>query len=282
MPESIVLSHYQTGPLLAARAAGLPAALTSHDLGLSQVEVTLSSEGLRFPGAPVLPWEQVERISRAENQCFLVADGRATSIQVFSQTTNWLRSLMPTSGAPTMLVAGFPMHRIKGTDPWRDTLLKVAAAGPITGHVLDTATGLGYTAIAAARAATHVTTVELDPAGLEVARLNPWSRDLFDNPRITQVIADVSERIQDFPDSAFTVVLHDPPTLSLAGELYSTALYRELWRVLTPRGRVFHYIGDPTSGSGKRITTGVVRRLKEAGFRRVEPHPEAFGVTAYK
>jgi uncharacterized protein len=282
MPDAIVLSHYQTGPLLAARAAGQPSVLTSPDLGRSQVEVTLSPEGLRFPGAPVLPWDQVERINRAENQCFLVADGQAASIQVFSETTNWLRSLMPTSGAPTMLVAGFPMHRIKDTDPWRDTLLKVAAAGPIAGHVLDTATGLGYTAIAAARTAAHVTTVELDPAGLEVARLNPWSRDLFDNPRITQVIADISERIQDFPDGAFSVALHDPPTLSLAGELYSTTFYRALWRVLTSRGRVFHYIGDPASGSGRRITASVVRRLKEAGFRRVETHPEAFGVTAYK
>src|SRR5215472_9339929 len=169
MPDPIVLSHFQGGPLLEAHAAGQLSALTSPDLGLSQLEVTLSPEGVCFPNASALPWDQVERISRAENQCFLVEDGRATSIQVFSQTTNWLRSLLPTSGAPTMLVAGFPMHRIKGTDPWRDTQLKIAAAGPIAGHVLDTATGLGYTAIAAARIATHVTTVEFDPASLEVA-----------------------------------------------------------------------------------------------------------------
>lgn len=278
----IVLSHYQTTPLLAAQRASKRSIALSPDLGLTTVEVTLDADGVVFPDGERVTWTDITRISEMENQCFVVEDGGVRSIQIFSETTNWLRSLMATPGAPTMLVAGFPMHRIKATDPWKDTLAKVAAAAPITGQVLDTATGLGYTAIVAAKTATHVTTIELDPSGLEVARLNPWSRDLFDNPKISQVVGDAFEHIHDFADGMFTRVLHDPPTFRLAGELYSTEFYRQVYRVLARNGRFFHYIGDPESNVGRRVTTGVLRRLQDAGFRRVVRHPEAFGVVALK
>ncbi|HEU5439674.1 MAG TPA: methyltransferase domain-containing protein [Ktedonobacterales bacterium] len=295
-PAPVILSHYQAAPLLAAHAAGAATATTSADLGLSSVEVALADDGIRFPSGEMVGWEALERIRKAENQCFAVESGEdgavvvesgedgavVRPIRVFSETTNWLRSLMPTAGAPTMLVAGFPMHRIKGTEPWADTLKKIAAAGPITGHVLDTATGLGYTAIAAARTAEAVTTIELDPAGLEVTRQNPWSHELFDNLKITQIVGDAFEETAKLPGGAFSVVLHDPPTLSLAGELYSEAFYRELHRVLAPRGRLFHYIGDLESGLGKRVASGATRRLRAAGFRRVTPRPEAFGLLATK
>jgi uncharacterized protein len=285
-PAPVILSHYQAAPLLAAHAAGAATAVTSPDLGLSSVEVALADDGIRFPSGETVAWEALERIRKAENQCFAVECGEVGTevrpIRVFSETTNWLRSLMPTDGAPTMLVAGFPMHRIKGTEPWADTQKKIAAVGPITGRVLDTATGLGYTAIAAARTAEAVTTIELDPAGLEVARENPWSREMFDNPRVTQIVGDAFEEIQKLPGGAFSVVLHDPPTLSLAGELYSEAFYRQLHRVLAPRGRLFHYIGDLESGLGKRVASGATRRLRAAGFRRVTPRPEAFGLLATK
>lgn len=277
-----VLSHYQTKPLLAAQRAGQSSIVISPDLGLTTVEVMLEADAVVFPGGERVTWADVVRISETENQCFVVEDGGVRSIQMFSETTNWLRSLMATPGAPTMLVAGFPMHRIKDTDPWKDTLAKVAAAAPITGHVLDTATGLGYTAIVAAKTATHVTTIELDPTGLEIARLNPWSHDLFDNPKITQVVGDAFERIHDFADGTFTRVLHDPPTFSLAGELYSAEFYRQVYRVLARNGRFFHYIGDPESTVGRRVTTGVLRRMQDTGFRRVVRHPEAFGVVAMK
>ena len=55
-----------------------------------------------------------------------------------------------------------------------------------------------------------------------------------------------------------------------------------IWRVLRRNGKLFHYIGDPDSKSGARTTKGVVRRLQEAGFTRIVPKPQAFGVAAYK
>jgi predicted methyltransferase len=174
------------------------------------------------------------------------------------------------------------MHRIKGTDPHQDTLAKIQAAAPVGGQVLDTATGLGYTAIEAAHTAEGVTTVELDPAVLEICRQNPWSQELFTNSRIQQKVGDSFEVIAAFPDQGFSVLLHDPPVISLAGELYSAEFYRQAYRVLKPGGHLFHYVGDPDSQSGARTTAGVVRRLQEAGFQRVFPRPQAFGVLAVK
>jgi predicted methyltransferase len=189
---------------------------------------------------------------------------------------------MPTWRAPTMLISGLPMHRIKDTDPHADTLEKIKTVAPVSGHVLDTATGLGYTAIQAARTARHVTTIELDATALEVARLNPWSQSLFENPKITQVIGDSFEEAVKFEAQTFTRIIHDPPMFSRAGDLYSGEFYRQLYRVLQPGGRLFHYIGDLDSRSGRVVAKGAVRRLQEAGFRRVVPQPTAFGLVAYK
>lgn len=278
----IVLSYYQTRPLLAARQQSQPSATISPDLGLTTTEVRLDPDEVIFPTGEKLTWGDVRRISSNEKQCFLLEGQAIRPIHVYSEATNWVRTLFATPSAPTTIVAGFPMHRIQDTTPREDTLKKIAAIAPVIGQVLDTATGLGYTAIEAARTAEHVTTIELDPAALELARFNPWSRDLFDNPRITQLLGDAAELIETFPERSFARIIHDPPILNLAGDLYSGAFYSQLYRVLTAKGQLFHYIGDLASHSGGRTAAGVVRRLQEAGFRRVARHPEAFGVVAFK
>jgi predicted methyltransferase len=282
MEIQIVLSHYQTRPLLDARAAGERCAETSLDLGRTQTEVYVASDGVRFPDGETMAWDVVEGINAAQNSCFEVVAGQARKVQLFSALTNQLYSLMPTARAPTMLISGIPMHRIKGTDPHRDTLEKVKAVKPVAGRVLDTATGLGYTAIEVARTADSVVTVELDPAALQVARVNPWSQALFENPVITQRIGDSYDVVEEFDDETFTRIVHDPPVFSLAGHLYSGAFYAELYRVLERGGRLFHYVGDPQSKSGRNTTRGVMRRLQDAGFSRVRRRPRAFGVLAIK
>ncbi len=281
MPH-VVLSYVQASALLHARAQGQNRATVSLDVGLTSAQVAIEPEGVRLPDGQQLNWQDIEAIQDAPRSCFAIADNAPQKIRVFSEATNRLYSLMPTEGAPTMLISGVLMHRIKGIDPHRDTLLKIRAIAPVVGRVLDTATGLGYTAIEAAKTADHVTTIELDAAALEVARQNPWSGALFDNPKITQLIGDSFDDIHRFADDAFTRILHDPPALSLAGDLYSGEFYRQLFRVLRPRGRMFHYIGDLKSKSGGSVARGAARRLQEAGFSRVVRRPEAFGLVAYK
>jgi predicted methyltransferase len=237
---------------------------------------------VRYPTGERLTWAVAERIIGAPNQCFTIVDDVVDAIAIFSPTSGTLRSLMPTMGAPTTLVSGFSMHRIKGTEPWADTQAKVRAIAPITGRALDTTTGLGYTAILAARTASEVVTIELDPTGLEIARMNPWSHELFDRPNIQRIVGDAFEVVAEQREASFDRIIHDPPYLSLAGELYSEEMYRRLYRALRAGGKLFHYIGDPQSASGARTTAGVIRRLEGAGFQRVARRPDAFGVTATK
>lgn len=282
MTSPTVLSHLTVAPLLDARQAGKNSAVTSLDLGLTKIEVSLGPEGVDLGGGQWLPWDSLEEIGQHESVCYLIKDGEAAKIQRFSEYLDRFYSLMPTQGAPTLLISGVLMHRIKGIDPHRDTLTKVRTIAPMQGRVLDTCTGLGYTAIEAARVAEEVITIELDPTVLDVARLNPWSQALFDNPRIEQIVGDSFEEIQVFEDESFSRIVHDPPMFSLAGDLYSGECYRHLFRILKPKGRMFHYIGDLGSRSGRNVARGVVRRLQEAGFRRIVRKPGAFGVVAYR
>ncbi len=276
----IVLSTYQIKPLLKVHGQQ-SAASVSPDLGLTTVDVGLDADGIHFPGGECLTWEDAAEIVDSETSCFSLEGGEIRKIQAFSETTNRHCSLMPTTGAPTLLIAGFPMHRIKNIDPHHDTLNKINAARP-SGQVLDTSMGLGYTAIEAAHTSEHVITVELDPTVVEIARQNPWSRELFSNPKIERRIGDSFDEVEGFEAEIFSCVIHDPPTIQLAGDLYSRDYYGELYRILKSRGRLFHYIGDLESASVSRVSRGVIERLHAAGFASVRKQPEAFGVLAQK
>lgn len=278
----VVLAWIQARELLTARASGRASTDVSPDLGISSVTVELSDNGVTFPTGERVDWSRVEKISQAEVNCFQVEGEEIRPIQYFSEETNRMCSLMPTRGAPTMLIAGFTMHRIVDIDPMQDTVKKMTTLKPVVGRVLDTATGLGYTAITASRTAEHVTTIEFDPGAQYIARRNPWSRDLFENPKIQQLMGDAYEVVPTFADNSFDRIVHDPPVFSLAGQLYSATFYRELYRVLKKGGRLFHYIGNLESKSSGTVARGAFKRLQEAGFKRVVRRPEAFGLLAYK
>jgi len=278
----MVLSHYQTEPLVQARDTAIRHTTSSPDLGLSQVEVAVKDAGAEFPGQELIGWKEIETIQKSGNSCYYIEGGTAYKIQRFSEETNRYYSLMPTQTAPTLLISGTLMHRIKGIDPWQDTREKIAAGGRLSGRVLDTATGLGYTAIQAARKAKQVSTIELDPMVLEIAELNPWSQELFTRTNITRILGNSSEEILQFNDRSFSAIIHDPPVFTMAGDLYGRAFYEELYRVLQPGGRLFHYIGDPESPSGGTTTGGVIQRLTAARFNDIKRRPRAFGVAARK
>lgn len=281
MAALFVLSYLQARPLLALRPDAPLTVTVSLDLNLTETEVELTAAGMALPDGQTLSWNALEAIAEDESGCYRIERNGGTRIQFYSELLDRAYVLYPTTSAPTMLISGLPMHRIKDTDPHRDTLEKMQAARP-AGQVLDTAMGLGYTAIEAAKKADHVTTIELDPTVVEVCRLNPWSQELFDNPKITRRLGDAFDVVETLDDALFRRVIHDPPTFSLAGHLYSTGFYRELYRVLSGSGRLFHYIGDLKSRSGAGVARGVRQRLVGVGFRRIEDRPRAFGLLAYK
>jgi len=274
-----IFSHFQTRSLL---DSSLPEIISlSTDLGLSTAHIQQSTSGWVLPDGQILTHGQIENINHEENSCFLLTETGLQKVEAFSQSTNRYYSLMPTEEAPTMLISGIPMHRIKGTTPMQDTRQKIKALGKPYGMILDTSMGLGYTAILAAKTAESVITIEFDPAVLFICRHNPWSRELFTNPTITKLIGDSFDLVEMFSDQSFNAIIHDPPTFNLAGHLYSQAIYDSFYRLLKPNGRLFHYVGNPESRTGASVGKGVMERLRRAGFS-VTSKDRAFGVLALK
>lgn len=128
----------------------------------------------------------------------------------------------------------------------------------------------------------YVLTVERDVAAPGLARLNSWPAELFTNTSIRQIVCNLTQETEGFEDGSFSYVIRDPPTIGLAGELYSGDFYREPCRVLRRRGKLFHYTGHPKSKLGRNTARGVARRLREAGLVRVKSVDEAFGLGMYK
>src|SRR5260221_6852316 len=173
---SVILSYIQTQPLLEARKHGQVVVETSVDLGISNTSVMLGPEGVSFVTGERLDWVSVEKISQDTVKCYTISVKGMQAVQTFSKATNRLCSLMPTRGAPSMLIAGLVMHRIKELNPWQHAQRMIASLAPVSRSVLDTATGLGYTAILAARAAASVTTIQRDPGVQASSQLNPSSQ----------------------------------------------------------------------------------------------------------
>lgn len=271
----VVLSHFQVGPLLKQPAGSVRVSL---DLNRTLTECQWTGSCLETPQGAI-EMAALKKVAKDENGCFVLIEGELVKIQAYSEDYARTYSLFPTSGSPTVRISGFPMHRIKDTDPWADAEAKILALSTLRGQVLDTTTGLGYTAIIAAKRADKVTAIEMDPIATQICRYNPWSEELFADG-IEQLYGDAFEVVDSFGGGQFDAVMHDPPTIQLAGELYSEEFYAKVRRILKPKGRFFHYIGDPSSALGRSTTEGVIRRLRAAGFKTVERHPKAFGVVA--
>lgn len=95
------------------------------------------------------------------------------------------------------------------------------------------------------------------------------------------MVEDALKAVTHLSDEPFDRIMHDPPRLSLAGELYGLDFYRELYRALKPRGILVHYTGQPGYKSGKNIMAGVKNRLEKVSFI-AKKVPEAVAVIAYK
>lgn len=186
------VSHHEIKPILKSEFPNV--LISSIDLGFSQCEVVLNSDGLSQNGHLLATWGEMQKIATTENSCFaLYNDGsKPWQISTLSKNTGYPASLCPPldkSGPPTLVLGGFTMHRISGEkiNPMVDTDAKVATIRSAlldSKNVLDTCMGLGYTAIEAAkcvRSGGTVTTIEHDEASLEMCTYNPWSAKLFDN-----------------------------------------------------------------------------------------------------
>jgi len=254
---------------------------TSLDLGKTETAVSLQGGYVHLSGEAQVSLDTLRMIANCEDAIFAVSKGTVEKVIRFSNVTLRTYKLRPTADWPALEISGILMHRIKGTTPKKDAEAKLRLVSPVHGAVLDTCMGLGYTAILAASTADFVTAIEKDENVLEMARLNPYSQSLFQEPRIKLIHGDATEVITGFGNALFDIINHDPPTLSIAGELYADAFYAHMLRILKPGGKLLHYTGAPGS-RGRRIdlNASVARRLQRVGFVKVHNDSETSCIVA--
>lgn len=250
----------------------------SFDLGLSYVKVYFDGKTIQFRDIRLSLSNIMNVVTRG--YVYGLRNDEVFKIAFFREGLYY--KLYPVSpfDAPTLEISGIKMHRVKEITPWEDALSKVRALKLSEGdNVLDICCGLGYTAINAYRLGAEVVSIEKDINVLDVARYNPYSRDL---KYINIIIEDAFEVLDSFPSNEFDAIIHDPPRFSRAGALYSKDFYRKLYRVLKRGGRFFHYTGRAGyMVRGIDVAKGVVQRMRSVGFY-AKISRDLVGVYGYK
>lgn len=282
-----ILTKRDAEKLLKAQKLGHSQTLVSLDLGKSTEKVVLEGEFALLRGISA-PLKDLEKLR--DETCY-VFDGSAgevggfRAVELFSPETNLYYKLKPTKDWPTIMLSSVPMHRFKHFSPKEDTKSKLAEISPVRGTVLDTCCGLGYTAIGAASAGREVNEVfvfERDASVLEIARHNPYSQELFSNPKIKLSLENVFFGIKKISAEQFDRIIHDPPTVSFSPELYTHEFYIELFRVAAKNSVLYHYCPNPGKTKGKLFWPSLKRKLLEVGFSDVEFHEKSSGIRAIK
>jgi predicted methyltransferase len=251
----------------------------SVDLGLTVSDVCVEGNTVNLLGH-IVSVKDLEEVAGRENAVFFPEGSSMYQVAVSSAR---FYKLVPTAGAPTLEIDGVRMHRTKEMTPDKDAEEKLKVLRLKKGRVLDTCMGLGYTAIGAlARGAEVVVSVERELPVFRVAEMNPWSRCLFGG-EVSLLLGDSYQIVDALPIGFFNWVIHDPPRLTHAGNLYSEEFYSKLYLVMAEDGRLFHYTGEPGSKyRGVDLQRGVQRRLRAVGFHGTEYHPDIMGITCEK
>jgi predicted methyltransferase len=253
----------------------------SFDLGLSEMDLKISRKTVILPDESKVSFKELEEIKKHDNTVFFSENGKLFRVAI---SNLHFYNLVPTEGAPTIEIDGIRMHRTKGITPQIDAEEKLNSIKVKHGRILDTCTGLGYTAICSLKnGGSLVVSIEKRFEVLNIAKMNPWSKDLFTNKHLHLIVGDSYSIIPLFPDEFFDYIIHDPPRFSHAGRLYSRNFYFELYRTLSLRGQIFHYTGEPRSRFRKQdFRKGVMHRLRQVGFKKVKYRKKILGITGVK
>lgn len=243
----------------------------SLDLGLTKSNIEIKDDKYIFPDKQTLTKADLKKVIKKNNICFFVEHNNIVPISIFSEETNTYYKLVPTVDWPTIELSGIRMHMTSKLTPKLDTEKKISFISPVSGNVLDTCTGLGYTAILASKTADLVYTFERDLNVIEIQKANPHSKELFSNINIKTHKEDIFEAIKKLKNNFFDFIIHDPPRLSLSTLLYSQDFYNQLYRVMKSEGKLYHYTGDPGSKNRSMdIRAGITKRLEKTGFKNIK------------
>jgi len=275
----IYLSNFEAEKILKYVLSGKESVEVSPDLGLSGLNCPINGDEIEIDGITI-GVGALKTMASFHERIFVLDENEA---ELLDEGEGGYFKLTPTKwGIPTIQISGIKMHRSQDIDPWQDTINKTRGIVKKGDMVLDTCTGLGYTAIRSIElGARLVISIEYSMEVHKLCRKNPWSKRFFESDRIFKMIANSARQVELFQDRSFDSIIHDPPRFSIAGDLYSDNFYNNLNRILKNGGRLFHYIGKPDSKFGRRVFKSVIIRLEKAGLS-AEVSGERYGIIARK
>ena len=221
--------------------------------------------------------KKLKKLLEVEGAVYFTDEGgniyveKGSTRHVLSIFDKHLYKLRVFNGIPILEIDGLRMHLVKEfrtpLDYSKEIVRKLGIKSGDT--VLDTCTGLGYTAIEASKKSARILTFEISASVLELAEWNPWSEKLF-SKKIEIKPGDIAKEIKNLDNNSFSAIIHDPPRFSRAPGLYSKNFYKELYRIAKPGARIFHYVGSVGRGKGRKIAEKVEKKLKQAGFTSIK------------
>jgi len=248
----------------------------SLDLGMTQEKVKIKDDLVLLKNDQQLSRKLIANImkKKSNNDCFLVENEEIFWIYSFSDILNHTYKLFEPKidWPPTLAIDGTYMHTIVKSTPLEEANMKVNALGHVFGQVFETCMGLGYcTKILLSKQIDGITSCEISQEVIDIAKINPWASEIFNSPKFNLNYRNTAQYIKDHTELKFDFILHDPPTLHRAGELFSQDFYGDLVNVLNRNGKLYHYIGTETEKTKHRYKQGITKRLFEVGFKKVIP-----------
>ncbi len=188
-------------------------------------------------------------------------------------------ALVMEKGFPILEIDGIRMH-VFANNPF-EYAKKVVSNLNIKGkYILETCFGQGYIT-RLLRDAEKVISYEISKEVLDIAEWNPYSKHLFNVENIEIREGDISIEIPKIKEK-FDVIVHDPPTIKVAEDLYSSSFYEKLYRVAKPEALLYHYIGNPFKVRNANIKERIIKRLEKAGWKLIKSLDEVQGLLLLK
>jgi predicted methyltransferase len=229
-----------------------------------QYRVYLQRSGIYLPQVNLkLDYDTIKKYSKKEELLYLINEEGLIPLVFFENKFYRILSTIP----PSLEIDGIRMHK---TNVENEIIQKIENLKIKRGYrVLDTCCGFGYTAIKAAQKGAKVITIEIDPFVIKLAKINPYSKDLFIDKNITLIIGDTTKILKNNIEDYFDVIIHDPPKLSpKTGNLFSNELYITFYKLLKPKGILFHYVGEAGKKyRNKDLLHTISKRLSDIGFK---------------
>ena len=227
------------------------------DLGISKTKIKLDKTGFFINDQLV----KIKKVKEDDKSCYLITENGLEKVQFISKETGKFYKLVPTQFRPILKISGTSMHKKQ--------FLNRLQKDRLHGFILDSGTGLGYSSIILSKTADKVITVEIDENVIEMAKLNPYSKDLFSNKKIKRIIGNICEEIKKFKNNEFNFVVLDGGSVKGSEEFFSLENYKEVFRVLKSNGKLYHYVPKHQIKRGRDFATEIVSRLKKLGVHKI-------------